>query len=81
MTSAPGRGRVAAMEAGTRAFRLEIDPTQTPLSGRLTPETPGDADAIGFTGWTGLAATLERLLDGERQTPLAGNHHNERETR
>lgn len=61
------------MDAGTRAFRLEIDPTQTPLSGRLTPDSPGDAAAIDFTGWTGLAATLERLLEGGRPEPASDN--------
>lgn len=60
------------MDAGTRAFRLEIDRTTTPLSGRLEPEGSVGA-GVGFVGWTGLAATLERLLAEAAPTGSAIN--------
>lgn len=46
-------------------FRLEIDPTSEPVSGRLTAgETSHE-----FVGWIGLAAALERMLAGPAEHP------------
>lgn len=54
-----------AMPEPQRVFRLEIDPTSEPVSGRLTAgETSHE-----FVGWIGLAAALERMLAGPAEHP------------
>ncbi len=46
-------------------IRLELDLRVEPMVGRLIA---GDGPAHAFTGWTGLAAALDRVTVAERET-------------
>jgi hypothetical protein len=43
-----------------RSLLLEIDPSLDPVAGWLSDE---HGERRGFTGWLGLAATLELVID------------------
>jgi hypothetical protein len=52
------------MEGRTAHLRLDLDLDAEPISGRIAVD---GAEAVAFTGYTGLIAALESIRAGERE--------------